>query len=318
MKKQILSLVLLLNGIVVFAQQLPYKNLFTETSFVWNPGMTGVWDYFEFGATYHQQWTEYNQSPETAQAFIQIPILKQKMSFGGSFLSDRAGLLDQNLTTITYAYRLRPNLSYHDQLSIGIGVSLHQLSLNTTDAIGKDLGDPLLFEDQLAAFAPNVSFGLFYATTSEDDYDKNFYFGGIALNQSLPNALSLNSNQESVTFDRVIHGNAILGARFISGITYFEPSIWLDYSAPNIFHTTARMKIDINDVFWGAVGYSTDHTLHGNVGVTIRGGILQDGALRVGATGRTRLGKMADLMGIGYEVYVSYRFYMDHILGRGN
>ena len=298
----------------LMGQQLPANTLFSETNFIWNPAMTAVWDYMEFGATYQKQWTDFKQAPETARAFIQIPVYKCNMSFGGSLMRDQVGLFEQNMAAITYAYRIRPGLKYNDQLSIGIGLHLFQMELNSQDAVARDGGDPAVLGTTLAAINPNISLGVFYASKSGRNHRENFAFGGLALSQSIPVEVTLANGLDQQPFNRAIHGNAIFGARFHHDYTYWEPAIMMDYSAMNIFHATARVAVDINEVFWGAIGYSTDQTVHFNGGVTIKGGFLRDGALRIGGIGKTKLSQVQQDFGLGFEFYVAYRFYFNNVL----
>ena len=310
-------LILFLLPLSLSGQQLPYKNLFAETAFIFNPGMTAPWDYMEVGATYQQQWSAFEGAPQTMIAYLQVPMLKQNMSFGGSIMSDQVGLLDQRMANLNYAYKLRPNISSKDQLSIGIGASLNQVMLNGEQSIARQDGDPRLFNTPASALSPNLSFGLFYTSDARNS-GENYLYAGLSAYSALPLNISLTDETNNVqTFERVVQANGVFGWRMVHGYSFIEPSISIDYSALNIFHALARIQFDINHVFWGGLGYSTNNTAHFNFGLTLRGGFLQDGDLRLGTTAFGNFSRIVQQTGIGYEFFLSYRFYFkDSIFGR--
>ena len=314
MHKNIISLIVLLNCLLstTHAQQLPFKNLFSETNFVTNPGMTGFWNYLEFGATYQQQWSEFNQAPKNMMAYIQAPLIEQKMSLGGSVMHDQVGLLEQNAVSLNYAFKLHLGIKRRDQLAIGIGANFFQVSLNNSEYLGLQADDPNLVGQTSSVFKPNFSAGIFYASDSRSS-DNNFLFGGVGLYSAIPQQLGLvNEAGDIQKFDRVIQANGIVGMRFTDGVNFVEPNLSVDFSQPNILHLLASVRFDFNEQFWGGVGYATSNMMYLNLGTTISGSFLQDGSLRVGSTISANTSQLINQFGIGYEFYLSYRFFFDN------
>jgi len=89
------------------AQQLPDRSPFTDISFVWNPAMTAVWDYWELAANYRQQWVGFEDAPLTASLAVQYPFPKFNTSIGGFFFHDETRPLQSNVVGFNYAYKMK-------------------------------------------------------------------------------------------------------------------------------------------------------------------------------------------------------------------
>lgn len=288
------------------AQQFPHKNLFTETSFVWNPAMTANWNFMEVGGLHSKKWTSFEDAPTTSTAYIQFPLVDQNMSIGGHVMSDKVGGLTQNRITFTYAYHLELGLFSDDQLSLGLGISLNRYLLNGALSVS-NLNDPLLFSQEVGGTIPNISAGFIYRTTSMDNYDiDSHFFIGFSTYQAIPRAVPFEG--EVSNFEQNIHANFIVGGRIVKENAFVEPSIWGDFSTPNQYRITLNMRYELYNTFWGGVGVSTDLTAGLQGGIILKNGLLRDGTLRVGGTMNLNTGRLSQFQGIGYDFYLAYRY----------
>ncbi len=304
-----LIFVFLLSSLNAMAQQLPYRSAFSETSFVWNPALTGNRDFLEFGATYRRQWADYEQSPRTTNAFFQLPITNLNMSFGSHILHEEIGLFQNSGIHFSYAYHIRLHAKKQDRLSLGIAGNLSQLVFNGQHSIAGNPDDPLLLGEKVSSRQSNWGVGIHYTNGNHRHRYRNVWYASLAINQSLPKDLLLAENNRA-NLKRSLHANGSVGARFISGNSYFEPLIWVDYSQSNLFRVFSQLKMEWREVFWASLGYSTDGAMHMGVGFIVDGGFLQDGQLRLGMNGSYALGQIARYQGLGYEFYMAYRFYV--------
>ncbi len=177
-KKYVIFLMLCFYGsTVISAQQLPYRSAFGATDFQFNPAMTAFSESLEWGLTYRQQWLGFDSAPSTGSAFIQIPLVYNKMSVGGSIERDEAAFLARNNISFNYSYKFKTGNS--GQLSIGVLASIGQYRLDATSAIFVDEGDELIVSGELAGVIPNFGFGVFYVNNSDlhNASENTFYFG---------------------------------------------------------------------------------------------------------------------------------------------
>ena len=295
-------------GKVGLGQQLPQKSVFTEAGFIWNPAMTANWGFTEFGAIFRKQWVTFNDAPRTANAYIQAPINKYNMGLGGYVVNDQAGALTHNYAAFTYSYKIKLGLTYSDQLALGIGVNLSQFRLDGSRANARQSNDPLLAGVVSTRMNPNVSFGLFYSSRTQEEFDfETSWYGGISAQHIIPTSVSFETQSDVANFQRVFYGNAVAGARFVKDFSFLEPSIWLDYSPDELLLATFNFRYEYYQVFWLGSSLSTDWTGALQAGFIVKGGILQDGRLRIGVSTNLNLGKLSDFRGIGYEFFTGYR-----------
>lgn len=286
------------------AQQIAEKSFFTNNNFFWNPAMTGVYEYTEISANYKQQWVGFNDAPLTASIGGQVPLYKRNMSLGAFIVTDKIGPLRNNSINFSYAYKLK--MAYAGQLSIGLMGTLGEYHVMSSDILVNDEDDSLLPASGSSKIVPNAGVGVYYTTNGDDDFDDTYYYGGIAVNQLYPTNLYYGSNEAN--YRRTIHGNALLGARFINGDSFFEPSMWMNYGAENIFNINLGLKFEQYNSFWAAMNIGTNLTLSVQGGVILDQDFLGGGALRIGTQGTYNIGGLGGEQGVGYEFFTAYRF----------
>lgn len=126
------------------AQQLPERSSFYSNSFIWNPAMTGLWDYWELGLTYRQEWLGFEDAPVTATLNVQYPFPKEHMSLGGFFMHDNINPIVMNSFGFTYAYRVDLGRRRTDLLTIGLMGTLNHFFVDGKEIVVNDQDDPLV------------------------------------------------------------------------------------------------------------------------------------------------------------------------------
>lgn len=309
MKKQyLLFLYFFAPASIVLAQQLPYRSSFAAADFVWNPAMTAVSEYMDWGLSYRQQWLGFDFAPSTATAHIQYPFVASNMSVGGWLMQDEAGPVGYSQVGGAYSYKVR--VGREGMLSIGLSGSLSQHQFDGTKALAIDGGDPLLIGRRSSTTAPNAGVGFFYVSnTRMYELRDNGFFIGLGSHQLLTNEPTFKGMNREITLRRAVHANAVLGARFVSDYAFVEPSLWIDYAHNGLFYARANIFLEVEETFWAGASLATDYTIALQSGIVWSNSLLGDGSLRIGGMGTYSLGMLGYFQGLGFEVVVAYRYW---------
>lgn len=307
-KIQYLFFGLFLLPMALRSQQLPDRSPFGEMAFVWNPAMTALYNYWELGAGFRQQWVGFKDAPQTTTLSVQYPIEKQNASLGGFYMNDAIRPIKSNAFAFTYAYKASPGFKRGDQLSIGIMVSLTHVFLDGLDLVVNDEDDELLPSGENNKVSPNAGLGVFYTNNARDPFDKNSLFAGIGFNQLIPVNLAFVESGTMANLKRVLHGNAVFGARIVNKEIMLEPSLWVNYSAANLLNANLSLRMEKRDAFWAGLTYTTNQTVAIQVGSIFTKGLAKDGTIRAGLLGSYNIGSFGRARGVGYECYIAYRF----------
>lgn len=300
-----LPFLLLFNTLL--AQQLPYRSPLGSTDFIYNPGLTSVEDYMEFGAFYRQQWMGFAGAPQTTQAFIHVPAIHRKVSFGGFLQHDQVGAFSTNSLALTYAYKTELGLNYDDQITFGLSTSFQQYQFNAQRTIVSDADDPNSIVDVNNVGRFNAGFGIVYTSHYRFDYDETWYFFGLSANQLIRSKIPSNSNNTG-NLNRAFSANTFFGFRQPIDFGYFEPSIWLHFSEPNVIGYAVNFNYELEDTFWTGLSYASGGQASLQLGVILKDGLLQDGKLRIGALAGYNLGRLTVSNSFGVEGIIGYRF----------
>ncbi|PHN07412.1 PorP/SprF family type IX secretion system membrane protein [Flavilitoribacter nigricans] len=309
-----ISLVLLISLVSAFSlsgQQLSQRSPFSENSFIWNPAMTAPWDYWEMGVNYRQEWLGFQDAPRTATLQVQYPFERENMSLGGYFVHDNASPVTMNSASFAYAYRMQLDRRRGGrQLSLGLNATLSHIYVNALEIVTNDPDDAVLPAGENNKISPNLGFGVFYTSYSKDEFERTFFFGGLAINQVLPLSVILDDFGGSSNLMRALHGNVILGTRIVNGDIYIQPSAWVNYSAPNIVEANLNFKLEQQEAFWAGLNYSTTQTIGLQAGVILNNDFTRDGTMRIGTAGTFNVGQFGKFRGMGFEFYLAYQFEM--------
>lgn len=267
--------------------------------------MTGVYDFTEITLNYRQQWIGFKDAPMTATIGGQVPLYKRNMAVGAFIVTDKVGALRSNTINFNYAYKL--NFRGSDaQLSLGFMGTLGEYHVDGSDIVVNDEDDLLLPEDGSSKIVPNAGVGVYYTSNGSDDFDETYYYGGISVNQLYTSNIFYGTSPTN--YKRSLHGNALLGARFVNMESYFEPSIWLNYGAENIYNVNLGLKFEQYNTFWAAFSAATNLTFTLQGGVILDQDFLGGGVLRIGTQGSYNIGGLGGQQGVGYEFFTAYRF----------
>lgn len=308
--KTYLTTILLFLGLatILHAQQLPYRSSFAAADFVWNPAMTAASEYMESGAIYRQQWLGFESAPSTAMAQIQYPFVGSNMSAGGWVMRDEVGPIRLYQAGGAYSYKMQTGSS--GQFSIGLSASINQWQFDGSEAVTTDINDPLLAEQRSTNLLPNVGLGFCYISNTEMyDFDGNGFFIGMGTQQLLSSDEDPGSGSTVVELRQALHANTVVGARFINGYSFIEPSLWVDYTHEGLLFARANVLYELEDAFWAGGAIASDYSISLQGGLILADGFLGGGDLRLGGMGTYNIGSLGTYQGAGFEVVVAYQYW---------
>lgn len=323
MGKFITSLLLLISTFTapLSAQQITAFSGWRGQEFRYNPAMTATDRLGRVHALYQQEWSGFEDSPQTIQLGGQLSIDKQPFSIGAFLELDELLPLRQNTLGLTYAYHLggygygsrRGRRNYRKrtraQLSIGIGANFQQIFVDPTQLVISDAGDQALPSGEARLNVPNFDAGLLYSTAPGGPNGQSYGFIGAGFRQIMSQRLPLKPDAEvSGLLNRKPHANVVAGYQFLSDDLLLRTQLWLAIAdnAPgeSQLSVDALLKRRISAAF----SYRLSQTLALRFGYVLPQGNSDDKNIRVGVQGVFNLGSGTAVRGLGYTFFMAYEF----------
>ncbi len=307
--KYILTIIIIsaLSVTISYAQQLPYSSQFNQSRAVWNPAATAYDTYMHTDLHMRQQWLGFDNAPRTGYASFEYPLLDYNMS-GGAILSfDKTGPVSKIGLQLNYAYKLQGIFTREGQLSVGLGARFSQYTFDPSNAVVNEVEDPLLLGDRSSSFYPAATAGVFFISNPKMYDGGNVFFVGMSYSQVYAGNVLLNN----ISQDRYNHIFFEIGTRIQGYDSYFEPSLMLNYTSPELSTIIISGKYEMRDAFWAGLGYSSASD------VSIQGGFILPEAgsryaqLRLGVLANYGISDTASEFGLGFEAIVSYIYNLD-------
>jgi type IX secretion system PorP/SprF family membrane protein len=159
MMKKIFTLLLLVNVVLVNAQQLPVYTHLVANRFLINAATVGSVKQPSIDLLIRQQWLGMKASPQDATLSFQTYLPKYKIGLGAALFADKTAVLSRNTLNLAYSYRLP--LKHKLNLAFGMNVSLSQFGINQSkiaDALGND---DIVLQKNAHSFLADVGAGAF-------------------------------------------------------------------------------------------------------------------------------------------------------------
>ena len=228
------------------------------------------------------------------------------MAAGAIVNFDQTGPVSKKGLQLTYAYKLKDFLGDDSQLSMGINAGFQQYVFNPSTQIFNDAQDVLLQGSSSSTIYPTIGGGVYFLSNTKE-YDGNVFFVGLAYRNAFTTDVLINgSNQKR---EKHIHFN--IGTRVYQRYSFIEPSITVNMVKPDQVDIRAGLRFEMEDAFWGGLGYSTTNE------VSIQGGfIIPDfgnryAKLRIGVLGNIGISADVKEFGPGFEIFVGYLYDID-------
>ena len=291
MKKIITITILVLVVQSGLAQQKPQYTQYILNSYILNPALSGIENYWDVKLSNRDQWVGLNGAPRTMYVTAHAPIGKQDYktsatSFnvpgqnprgkaywenytasephhgaGISVVNDVTGLYNRFSANVSYAYHI--GLSPRTNMSMGFAGGIMKISRDATKATfnNGDPSDPAqLTVDDIYKMRPDLSAGVWI-------YSAN-YFLGVSAQQIIPQKISF--VDDTLGFKIVPHLFATAGLRLlVNDDINAVPSILIKYVSPLDPQFDANIKVQYRDLFWLGGSYRFKDGYAGMVGLNV-------------------------------------------------
>lgn len=283
---------------------------------------------FSGGLSYRNQWyglnlDDGNKPPWTAiMRMEKIPEGFTEGSkawlWGGNFTFDQYGPIRFSNFYGRMAINLLGGKGRDEVLTLGLSLGLEYFGIQP-DANGfLDQRDPLIGE-RTGQWYPNGGIGLYYYKSCGQNNPGNPYkfrdqlldlYAGI----SWPHIQQINLKTVSInhgldyTFRKDFY--LLLGAKFNSPLTgsnvAIEPFVWFKYLEATGVHVNFNVRMRFSSLFFAGLGYSTQETLHTEIGFVANRNKTNNNLFRIGFGYDLWLGKYRDILGDNFEINLTY------------
>ena len=286
-------------SLAAFGQQDPQFSFFSFAPTFYNPATAGSEGVTRVQLIYRTQWAGYTTSagaggaPTSQLLTANLPLNSINSGLGIYAFNDAIGPISNQSVQLAYAYRLALKSG---TLAVGVQAGVHNKTIDYSNIIVRDPGDPLIGTGQVSQLQPDFSAGVHYSTVD--------YWVGLSL-------FHLNAAAYKLGTDRGINPmsrTAYLSAGYRLGVAYdldVQPSILYKYSTePGLQASSLDVNVlatYANRYFAGA-GYRLQEAITAMAGLNL----LANNALRLGvAYDFTTTGASAKRPS-SYEVMLSY------------
>ena len=260
MKKYIITVVLLISGLQLFAQQYTTFSQYIINPYSVNPGIVGTKDYMPLAMAYHQSWTGFKNAPNM-QMINGHTAINSEMGVGAKIFNFTSGPSSKLGIEGTYAYRFKFGNDMH--LSLGLSLILYQVYLNRDKLDVRDQDDAIFYavnSDKL--IVPDASFGAFFYTKD--------YFAGLSVAQLVNRKVDFIT--DVLTENQVRHYYLLGGYKYeINDNFMVEPSVLGKFIEAGAFQMDLNAKVVFKKMFWGGLSYRL-----GDAGIIMMGVDLDD------------------------------------------
>ena len=140
MKSKIVFFVLMLTGIVSYAQQDAQFTQYMYNTININPAYAGSRGYLSVFGLHRTQWVGFNGAPVTNSFSINTPIINSNLGVGISFINDRIGPTNENTISADLSYSIPTSESF--KLSFGIKATANVFNLDVSKLNPVSQNDP--------------------------------------------------------------------------------------------------------------------------------------------------------------------------------
>jgi type IX secretion system PorP/SprF family membrane protein len=162
------------------SQQDPLYTQFMSNPYVLNPGVAGIYPYYQIRSNHRFQWTGFQDAPITNTLCFYGPLRDQPMGVGAIIFNDIAG--QERKTALYGSYAYQYPITDLVKVSMGLHVGGMQYRIDGSSLYFNEEGDPLQMGSE-SKFVPDASVGI-YLFSSE-------FHVGFAATQLINNKLKI-------------------------------------------------------------------------------------------------------------------------------
>ncbi len=265
MKKIVLVVVVVFVAIGGFAQQLPQYSQFFMNKMLYNPGATGIENFWEAQAVNRMQWVGITDAPRTHVFSADGPIKNMKMGLGGKLYTDITGPTRRTGFSFSYSYKLKVSKT----MKLGMGLSFGGMQYTTDGSqITMNNPDDIAFSNQVqSTFVPDAGVGFHL-------YSDDFYVG-VSVPQILGTKLQFFDHYQETESALARHFFAYAGYKFrVSDDFVIEPAVMAKYVDPAPVAFEGNLRVIYQEFLWAGASYRMNDAVVAMVGVTINKSVV--------------------------------------------
>jgi type IX secretion system PorP/SprF family membrane protein len=296
MKKVYLLLLAALMAQVALGQQQPHYTQYILNTFIINPAVAGIENYWDVKASYRHQWTGLNGAPVTSYLTVHGPLRKSDYpqasitgltppgenprgkaywqqyevppshpGVGMTILNDKTGPLNRFSITGTYAHHI--GLTTRTSLSAGISVGMQSVSVDASMLNFQQSGDPVVANSSLLnKWKPEVNAGLLL-------YSANYYIS-LAAQNIVPQELTYDNGKivgDSLKRGKLVPHLFLSGGYrlWLSDDVSLLPSVMVRAVSPAPISFDVNAKALWRDRLWVGASYRIQDGYAAMLGVNI-------------------------------------------------
>ncbi len=225
--KNLFTIIFILCGLSLWAQQEPHYTHFMYNQQLYNPAFVGSRNTPSFTALHRSQWIGFEGAPSSQVLSFQSPIMRERAGIGGTMSHYSIGVSSAWFGSAAYSYNLRltPDLN----VRLGLQATLEYLGINFGDekVVTTSQFDPSFNENSYQDdYVGNVGVGAYLTY-------KNLFYLGVSAPQLYPNDIGLN-DISNITAQIAPHRYINLGASIpVTGQLDLMPNFmvkWVDHA----------------------------------------------------------------------------------------
>ena len=269
---------------------------------IYNPAYVGSKDALSTNVFGRQQWLGFtdaannNVTPFSVVFNMHAPLYSINSGVGINVVSDNLGF-EKNLgVKLNYAYKFLMN-NEKGRMGVGLGVSLLNKTIDFSQLIVEQPGDPLLRVNQSeSGMAPNFDLGLYY------QYGTTFDIGlsGTNLLESTIKIGNVNYTQKRNLYLTSSYQITLIDSR---EPLYLIPSVLVKSNFINA-QVDLNARVEYNNLVWGGISYRYQDAVALIAGVNLNG-------FRIGASYDITIGNLSGASKGSVELFVGYDIKID-------
>ena len=292
MRKPLLIVLLLINGVILKAQQLPQYTQYTLNNYLLNPAVSGIENYTDVKAGYRSQWTGLSGAPVTSYLTVNAPLgtnftqgdaagfgaggaenpysrlytqnyraAEPHHGIGLMIVADQAGPINQTDIDATYAYHLGVTESLN--LAVGVMAGVNRTSLNTSMITLENPLDPAIANGNNSQWKPDLGAGIWA-------YSANYYIGASVQQLLKEKYFNTTDNSTYTQGTTVPHFFFTAGYKiFLTDEITFLPSVMVKVISPTPVSWDLNGKLTFGDRLWVGGSYRHNDSFSAMAGVNI-------------------------------------------------
>lgn len=279
-----------------YAQQQPHYTQYVLNTFIINPAVAGIENYWDVKASHRHQWAGLNGGPVTTYLTVHGPLRKTDFpsasatgfspdganprgkaywetytappshaGAGFTLLNDKTGPLNRFSASVAYAHHI--GIAPGTSLSAGISAGVQRISLDAAALQFQDPSDPAIASSTtLNKWRPDMNVGLYLYSAQ--------YFAGISAQNIIPAELGFDDGKvkgDSLYRGKLVpHLFATAGYRlWVNEDVSVLPSVMIKYITALPVSVDLNAKLQYRDVLWVGASYRHKDGIAAMLGINV-------------------------------------------------